>query len=271
MDKNISYQSAKLLKAFNDKNQSFFNIEDVQKILADTQNQSIRKLVSDMTKRGLIMRIKDGLYSIVPYENNNNYFPNWHIAAEKLSYPEKYYIGFYSALEIHGLVTQPSLTEYIVSNKQFIPKKQLIKNIKFEFVKYNETHFFGFEKTWINNFEKVCCSDLEKTIIDCLYKPKYASGITEIIKSIDKGKDKIDVDKMMSYLEKFKADVVIKRIGYIMENFESFGTIVKRFENKISKSLSYLDPSYPKNGEYNNKWKIIDNVGVDEALNSLNT
>lgn len=249
----------------------FFNIDDAQKILHGSENQTIRRLLSDMAKRGLIMRLKDGLYTIIPYEKNYDYFPNWHTVADKLAQPEKYYIGFYSALDIHGLITQPSLTEYIVSEKQFFPKKQLIKNIKFEFIKYNETHFFGYEETWINNFEKVNCSDLEKTIIDCLYKPQYSSGITEIIKAIDKCKTRIDANKMIRYLEKFKAQVVLKRMGFILEHFHEFDQLIKNIKEKVSSSLTYLDPSFPKKGKHNNRWKIIDNVGIDEALISLST
>ncbi|MBK9333809.1 MAG: transcriptional regulator [Ignavibacteria bacterium] len=271
MDKNISYRSAEVLRILNEKNQLFFNTSDIVKILGGIKNQNIRRLLSDMTKRRLIMRIKGGLYTIIPYDKSFDYFPNWHIVAEKLTYPEEYYIGFYSALDIHGLITQPSLTEYIISNKQFTPKRQIINNVKFEFIKYNKNHFFGFEKKWISNYEKVFCSDLEKTIIDCLYKPQYASGVVEIVKAIDRSRKEININKMLDYLERFNADVVLKRLGFIMENFAEFDFIISSIENKISRSLSYLDPGYPKKGKYNNRCKIIDNVGIDEALNSLIT
>lgn len=271
MDKNISYRSAEVLKELNETNQLFFNPGDVEKILKGSRSQNVRKLLSDMTKRKLIMRLKDGLYTIIPYEKNHDYFPNWHLVAEKLAYPNKYYIGFYSALDIHGLITQPSITEYIVSEKQFIPKKQIIKNIRFEFINYNEQHFFGYEKKWINNYDKVYCSDLEKTIIDCIYKPQFASGITEIVKAIDRCKDELNLNKMMKYLDKFNANVVIKRLGFIMESFPEFNDFTATLENKVSKSQAYLDPAYPKAGKYNSRWKITDNVGIAETLNSTST
>ncbi|HMQ70087.1 MAG TPA: transcriptional regulator [Ignavibacteria bacterium] len=271
MDKNISYRSGELLKKLNSENKSFFTIEDAQKILNNIEQSTVRKLLSDMTKRGLIMRVKDGLYNIIPYEINSEYFPNWHLVADKLVQNENYYIGFYSAMDIHGLITQPSLIEYIVSKKQIIPKKQIIKNVKFEFIKYNDRHFFGFKKTWIDNFNKVWCSDLEKTIIDCLYKPQYSSGITETIKAIYKSKDKLDSEKMKLYLDKFNAQVVLKRLGYILENFTEFDNLLDHIKNKISESYTYFDPSFPKQGKSYSRWKIIDNVNISEALNSLST
>lgn len=271
MNKNISYRSGELLKKLNSVNKLFFTIEDAQKILQNNEQLAIRKLLSDMTKRGLIMRLKDGLYNIIPYEINSEYFPNWHLVADNLVQNEKYYIGFYSALDIHGLITQPSLIEFIVSKKQFIPKKQLIKNIRFEYIKYNDQHFFGFEKTWIDNFNKVWCSDLEKTIIDCLYKPQYSSGITEIVKAIYKSKNKLDSNKMKLYLDKFNAQVVLKRLGFILENFSEFDNLLEYIQNKISDSYTYLDPSFPKQGKSYSRWKIIDNVNIAESINSLST
>lgn len=271
MSKNISFRSGELLKNLNLENKSFFTIKDAQEILQNFEKSSIRELLSDMTKRGLIMRIKDGLYNVIPYEINTEYFPNWHLVADKLVQNEEYYIGFYSALDLHGLITQPSLIEYIVSKKQFIPKKQIIKNIRIEYIKYNDQHFFGFEKTWIDNFNKVWCSDLEKTIIDCLYKPHYGSGITETVKAIYKSKSKLDTDKLKMYLDKFNAQVVFKRLGYILENFSEFDHLLDHIKNKISDAYTYLDPSYPKKGKSYSRWKIIDNVNIAESIDSLST
>ena len=104
MNKNISYRSGELLKELNNVNKSFFTIDDAQKILQNNEQLAIRKLLSDMTKRGLIMRLKDGLYNVIPYEINSEYFPNWHLVADNLVKNEEYYIGFYSALDIHGLI-----------------------------------------------------------------------------------------------------------------------------------------------------------------------
>ena len=106
-----------------------------------------------------------------------------------------YYIGYFSALQILSLTTQPALTEQIVVNKQIKPSTLKIKNIPFQFIYHNEEHFFGQKKTWIDSYNKVIASDLEKTLIDCLFKPHYAGGITEITKAIYKSKDKIDFDE----------------------------------------------------------------------------
>lgn len=272
MKKNISYRSSDLLLSLNKVGKQFFTNEDAAKILGKTESTSIRKLLSDMTKRGLILRIKDGLYNIIPYEKEvENYFPNWHLTAEQLVNPEKYYIGFYSALDIHGLITQPSLTEQIVTEKQFTPKTKTIGKVKFQFVTYSEKRFFGYKKVWITDFDKVYCSDIEKTIIDSLYRPNYSSGITEIIKAIYRAKDKIDADKMFNYLEMFDTQAVNKRIGFIFSKLELFKSLTDRIELDISNSYTLLDPSLRKEGKHDSKWKIIDNIDIISAIKSIGT
>ena len=44
--------------------------------------------------------------------------PGGHLLAEPLSGGGRYYIGYYSALQIHGLITQPSLKEQVVREKR---------------------------------------------------------------------------------------------------------------------------------------------------------
>src|SRR5690606_3687274 len=97
-----------------------------------------------------------------------SYFPNWHLAAEAIVQPKEYYIGFYSAMDVHGLITQPSLSEQIVTKEQMKPKNQQVENVRFEFIALGEPRFFGYKKYWIDDFHKVNCSDLEKTFIDGL-------------------------------------------------------------------------------------------------------
>lgn len=135
MNKNISYRSSQLLNALIARKKDFFALSDALSILSDKDYSTVRKLLSDMTKRGLIMRIKEGLYHRIPYEQHpDQYFPNWHLTAEAMVQPKEYYIGFYSALDIHGLITQPSMVEQVVTHEQVKPKIQQVKNVRFEFI-----------------------------------------------------------------------------------------------------------------------------------------
>ena len=88
------------------------------------------------------MRLKEGLYYIIPYEQNaETFMPDWHLMAEHLVNDAKHYIGYYSALQIHNLITQPSLKEQIVVSKQIRPSEIKIKDVPFQFIYHNEKHF----------------------------------------------------------------------------------------------------------------------------------
>ncbi len=271
MNKHISYRSSELLNTLLKSEKLFFTLAEAMKILKNSSPDAVRRLLSDMSKRGLLLRIKDGVYNIIPYEKDSaDYLPNWHLTAEAFVHPAKYYIGFYSALDIYGLITQPSLTEQIVTERQFVPKYRVLKNVKFEFITMGK-RFFGYNKTWIDDFNKVYCSDLEKTILDCLYMPGSANGITEIIKAISGSINKLNPEKLLSYLDKFNSQAVYKRLGFILQNLGRLKELREKISSRIGTSYSLLDPSLPSQGKYNSQWKIIDNIEIESALKSILT
>ncbi len=204
--KNISTQSNQILTYFNQMDKDCFVYTDAINALPQSSDSALKELLSDMVKRGLLMRLKKGLYYIIPFEKDaESFMPDWHIIAGHLVKEANHYIGYYSALQIHNLITQPSLKEQIVVAKQIRPSKIKIKDIDFQFIYHNEKHFFGAKKIWIDSFNKVLCSDLEKTFIDCLFKPDYAGGIVEVARAIYTSKNKIKFSKLLEYAEKFKS------------------------------------------------------------------
>ncbi len=272
MKKHISYRSAELLEELSRRKLNFFTLKEAAEILIANDNATVRKLLSDMVKRGLIMRIKDGLYHRIPYElQPEEYFPNWHLTAEAIAKPKKYYIGFYSALDIHGLITQPAMVEQVVTKKRIKPKIQRVKNVRFNFITMSENRFFGYKKHWINDFYKVNCSDLEKTVLDCLYIPDYGGGIAEITKAIYKSQKKLQVEKFQEYLERFNIQAVYKRLGFIIDHLKLFPDLQYFIREKISSSYTPLDPSLDKHGKYDSRWGIIDNLHFKIVLESLKT
>ena len=262
--KYISTQSNELLSYFNDKGKVCFDSKAALKVFPDANESTVRELLSDMTKRGLLMRIKDGIYYIIPYEENpETFMPDWHLIVKYLVKDAKHYIGYYSALQIHNLITQPSLKEQIVVSKQIRPSEIKIKDITFQFIYHNESHFFGEKKTWIDNFNKVSCSDIEKTIIDCLFKPDYAGGIVEVARAIYSTKEKIDYNKLLEYALKFKSQAVIKRLGYLLELFELETNIIQELQKIRTASYVVLDTELPKTGKRNSRWSIQQNLDTE--------
>lgn len=271
-NKYISTQSNKLLWYFNGQNMNCFDYAEASKALPQSNESALRELLSDMTKRGLLMRLKKGLYYIIPYEQEaKSFMPDWHLIAQYLVKDAEHYIGYYSALQIHNLITQPSLKEQIVVSKQIRPSTIKIKDIPFQFIYHNEKHFFGTKKTWIDNFNKVLCSELEKTIIDCLFKPDYAGGIVEIAKAIYMSRDKMNYGKLFNYIEKFKSQAVIKRLGFLLELMELDSDIINELQKVKTTSYVLLDTELPKTGKMISRWSIRQNLETETIKSAIYT
>lgn len=257
---------------FNAMNRPAFTINEAYSLLKTSSKDAVKKLMRDMIKRGLLLRLKEGVYWIIPYEQDAKaYFPNWHLVAKYLVGDADHYIGYYSAMQIHSLITQPSLIEQIVVNQQIKPSILKIHGIKFQFIYHNANHFFGDKKTWIDGFNKVSCSDLEKTFIDGLYKPDYAGGITEIVKALYKSKENLDFQKLYQYCEQFKAQSVIKRLGFLLDLLEIKTPISEALQRIKSDSYIQLEPSYEKKGKWIHKWNILQNMETTDITSSIFT
>lgn len=269
-NKYISTQSNELLTYFNGQNRLCFDYNLAYNALPGSKASAVRELLSDMTKRGLLMRLKEGVYYIIPYEQNaENFMPDWHLIAEHLVNEAKHYIGYYSALQIHNLITQPSLKEQIVVSKQVRPSEIKIKDVPFQFIYHNEKHFFGAKKIWIDSYNKVLCSDLEKTFIDCLFRPDYAGGIVEVARAIYVSKDKIKYDALLEYAKKFDSQAVIKRLGFVLEMLDIHSEIIDDLQRMKTASYVLLDTELPKSGKRNSRWSIQQNLETETIKSSI--
>lgn len=225
-----------------------------------------------MVKQGWLTKLKKGLYARNPLSHLGKvYMPNWHKVADGLMHPRSYYVGFYSALQIHELITQPALQEYIISPIRVQPKVHKIQGINFDIMYLKSDRFFGYKKTWINDHDKVYCSEIEKTIIDCISKPQYAGGIEGIVKAINKANLKIKINVLIEYAIKFNSQAVIKRLGYLLDKMDLFPTEQKILNHLITDSYTKLDPSLKIKGRFHRKWRIEDNVEIDDILQTVNT
>ena len=271
-NKNISIQSNHILTYFILKGKDCFDFFEAGTALPKSSKSALKELLSDMVRRGLLMRIKRGLYYLIPYEKEPEFFmPDWHLIAEQLVTNAEYYIGYYSALQIHNLITQPSLKEQIVVSKQIRPSAITIRNVDFQFIYHNKSHFFGCQKTWIDSYTKVYCSDLEKTLVDCLFRPSYAGGITEIAKAIYSSRDKIKFNKLLEYAERFDSQAVIKRLGFLLEVLSIDSSIIQNLNHIRTASYVLLDPELPKSGKLISRWRIQQNLDTETIKSALFT
>lgn len=225
-----------------------------------------------MTHQGLLMRGKQGLYYIIPYEQESaTFMPQWHLLAPYLTQGREYYIAYHSALHTHGMATQPCLKEQIVVDKLINPATISIKGTPFQFIYHNALHFFGQQKTWISPFTQVYCSDIEKTIVDYLFIPSYAGGIVEVAQALQRSWPKLNQQKLLSCCKRFRSQAVIKRLGFLLELLEIATTLVEDLQKLRTRSFVPLDPEMPAEGPRSSRWSIQQNLESGTILSALLT
>lgn len=272
INKYISIQSHDLLNHFIRSGKDCFDYNEALSALPDSNRNAVKALLSDMVRRGLLLRLNKGLYYLIPYEKDaESFMPDWHLVAGHLVRDARYYIGYYSALQIHNLITQPSLKEQIVVSQQFRPAVVTIKEVDFQFIYHNENHFFGYRETWIDSFHQVSCSDLEKTLIDCLFRPDYAGGIVEIARALYQSKGMIKFDKLLDYAQRFNSQAVIKRLGFLLELLGIETAIIEKLNQNKTSSYILLDTELPKSGKLISRWSIQQNLESETITSALYT
>lgn len=164
-------------------------------------------------------------------------------------------VAYWSALNYYGLTEQIPTTVFLQTVSWKEKQKIEVFGVKYKIVRIKEDKYFGIKKEWIEGAE-INITDKEKTIIDCLDKPQNCGGLIEVAKALREGK--LDKEKLSEYAYQIKNSGVIRRLGYLCDilNVEIGIHPVK------TKNYLYFDPTMPKKGRKNAKWRLI--INLDE-------
>lgn len=268
--KTLGRVSAYLISRLYENDRYTFTTTDARDII-DKDYKHTTSLLSELVKRKVISRLKSGKFIIIPQEigNTDGYLGNWFIAAREVINSPGYYIGFYSAMNHWGMLTQPLIKVFIVTPKRQVVPFQL--KDRFVFIYMNKKFIWAVKNEWVSQTEKVRISDPEKTILDGLLYPEYCGGITEIAKGIWIIKDNIDFEKLGDYVRRYNKNVIAKRLGYILETLEiNACSLIDNLKKYIKDRYDLLDPKMPRKNSFKNNWRLIDNIGKKQILDKIN-
>lgn len=146
--KTLGPQSAHLVTSLYEQNSPMFRLKEVQKILQLDEDSS-RSFVRRLVNRGVVTRLKPGLFILVPFElgKETEYIGNPFLVARGIIDKKDYYLSYATAMEIHGIVTQPQLVVYITTLKSRRPINAL--GIEFRFIQSQKKLFFGLCDYWV--------------------------------------------------------------------------------------------------------------------------
>ena len=195
----LSKRGSLLLSTLARENKNIFRIDEAEKILKEDP----KKVLSYLIQKKWILHLKRGLYAIVPLDigikGSEDFIVHDFIIASHLEKP--YFIGFWSALNYHGLSDQIPKSVFIATKKA--KKPLVILNSEFVFVKLSEDRFIGIEKIEVEN-QKVNISNINKTIADCLNHPEHSGGIEEVARAIYFNHKELNFRKIKDYALKMR-------------------------------------------------------------------
>ena len=268
--KTVGRQMAALLAGLYDRSQTTFALADAQKITG-LSSPLASSLLYKAARRGLVSRLKPGVFVIVPPElgSTKEYAGDPYLTASKLAGDARVFISHASAMEIHRMVTQPQLAVFASSSKRL--RSRVLHGTEFRFVFVRPEQHFGIIKHWVTKQEAVDVSDIERTIIDGLRQPEYCGGVTEVAKGLWMRHTDINVTKLVDYALRLGIGAVIRRLGYLLELYRlAPENEMARLRNELTDTYLLLDPLLPKEGTHLRRWRIQLNV-TSQELEAIRT
>jgi predicted transcriptional regulator of viral defense system len=175
---------------------------------------------------------------------------------------DEYYVGLWSALNYWGLTENVPRTVFVVTTKR---KRDLEYGpTRFEFVTIAKKRFFGSLEARLGD-KAFAVSSREKTVVDCLYMPKYCGGLDEVAKALWRGKKDMNFDKLVSLTRRFGVTVVERRLAFMLDLLKIEPGIRSRLVPKRFTGYMWLDPLGPKKRiGYSKKYGLILNRSPDD-------
>jgi predicted transcriptional regulator of viral defense system len=185
------------------------------------------------------------------------------VVAREIMNGKDYYLSHATAMEIHGMMTQPQLVVMVTTPA---PRRCLrTLGVEFRFIRCQRRHLFGLTDHWVTKQEKVRVSDLERTIIDGLKQPEHCGGLTEVAKGLWVRRQDMNVDRLVQYARRMGVGAVVRRLGFLLETYEMAGAPeLDRIRNGLTATYVRLDPVLPAEGKRLRRWRLQLNVDPEE-------
>lgn len=257
-------RSAQLFTELHELRKSTFTLADVT-VITGLSPAAARNLVHKAQQRGLVTRLKPGLYNLVPFElgRATQHVDNPYLIARELVGNASYFLSHGTAFELHRMVTQPNFTVYVSCTQRIRP--QTVGGYEFRFIQVATEQVFGITKHWLDKECFVLISDRERTIIDGLRHPAFVGGITEVAKGMCMKRNELDSQRLVDYVRRLGVGAVVRRLGYLLEHYGMADTAtLEELRGMLTATYQRLDPLLPAEGPFMSKWRLRLNVTPEE-------
>ncbi len=171
---------------------------------------SFKVQLSRWEKSGKIIQLKRGVYLLgQTYRKIDLYEP---YAAGVLKRPS--YISLEKGLEYHDLIPEAVMVYTSVTTKR--PGRLVTKVGTFDFRHIKKSLFWGYESVSLDN-QTAFFATSEKALLDYFYLKKRNISIDYLREMRLQNVEKINIDKLLNYVQKFKSPSMLKAAKIVVE------------------------------------------------------
>ena len=262
--KTLGPRAAQLITDLNELRRSTFTLADARSITG-LSAAAARNLVHKAQQRGLVTRLKPGLFNLVPFElgRATEHIDSPYLIARELAGAAPYFLSHGTALEQHRMVTQPYFPVHVSLTRRV--RAQTVGGYDFRFIHITPEQEFGIMKHWIDKERFVMISDMERTIIDGLRHPALIGGMTELAKGLWMKRGELKIERLVDYARRIGVGAVVRRLGYLLEHFGlAEASALEPLRDMLTATYQRLDPLHPAEGAFLSRWRLQLNVTPEE-------
>lgn len=261
--KSLSTRESQALSRLASESRQIITISDIVEVL-DIPRKSAKDMAYALKEKGWLERLAHGKYLIVPLAAGENAVHTEHEFVIASALVEPMYIGYWSAMNHHGLTEQMSRTVYIVTTER--AQKHEIHGVTYRPVSVTEEKFFGYQPTAVGS-NQVNISSIEKTLVDCADHPEFFGGIGELAKATQNALEtRCSWERVVEYLRRVGNGAATKRIVYLADQLNidlpEYWDLVENFTT----GYPLLDPTREAKGTRDSKYRLRLNVAPESFL-----
>jgi predicted transcriptional regulator of viral defense system len=203
---------ARVVLSFREQGRDVVEASDIITLLHSEQTG--RKVIRNLLRKGWLTRLTGGRYMLLPPERGAESMGENNPLALAAAVVEDSYVGWWSAAAFHGFTTQMPATVFVAVTKQ--TKARTVEDTEIRFVTVPARKFFGAKRYTVYG-RSVSISDPEKTLVDCIDRPDLAGGPTELTRIAHAAMAEIDHGKLVDVAMQMKSTSLLQRLGFLTD------------------------------------------------------
>ncbi len=110
----------------------------------------------------------------------------------------------------------------------------------------------------------------ERTLLDGLLQPEMSGGLMNVLAAWATARDTLNLDLLISYVDRFNINVLRQRVGFILEELRLIHPDVAKWQAQAKRGgSSKLIASNPYEGQYSERWNLSLNAPTDALHKDL--